>query len=163
MLRRPPLPRRRLSRRRNRARRKLGPRNRPRPARTDSAPFAIHGTRARMPAFFFSHMLDEIRKAAAEFDATLHRATSLHALDELRVRYFGRKGGLIPTLFTRLKDVAKEQKKDVGDALNKLRDRLEAELKETSDRVAAQEAGRPAAPTQARATPHSAPPPPRHS
>src|SRR5258708_12015047 len=87
-------------------------------------------------------MLDEIRKAAADFDATLSRATSLHALDELRVRYFGRKGGLIPSLFTQLKDVAREQKKEVGDALNKLRDRLEAELKEKSDRVAAEEAAR---------------------
>lgn len=87
-------------------------------------------------------MLDEIKKAAADFDATLSRATSLHALDELRVRYFGRKGGLIPGLFTRLKEVAREQKKDVGDALNKLRDRLESELKEKSERVAAEEAAR---------------------
>ena len=85
-------------------------------------------------------MLDEIRNASAEFDATLAHATSLQALDELRVRYFGRKGGLIPALFTRLKDVPKEQKKDVGDALNKLRDRLESELKEKSDRVSAEEA-----------------------
>lgn len=85
-------------------------------------------------------MLDEIRNASAEFDTTLAHATSLQALDELRVRYFGRKGGLIPALFTRLKDVPKEQKKDVGDALNKLRDRLESELKEKSDRVSAEEA-----------------------
>jgi phenylalanyl-tRNA synthetase alpha chain len=87
-------------------------------------------------------MLDDIRKAAAEFDAALSRATSLRALDELRVRYFGRKEGLVPAFFSRLKEVAKEQKKDVGDALNKLRDRLEAELKEKSDRVAAEEAAR---------------------
>src|SRR5260221_14575769 len=85
-------------------------------------------------------MLDEIRKAASDFDALLSRATSLHQLDDLRVRYFGRKGGLIRGLCTRLKEVAREQKKDVGDALNKLRDRLEAELKEKSDRVAAAEA-----------------------
>ena len=87
-------------------------------------------------------MLDDIRKAAAEFDAALSRATSARALDELRVRYFGRKEGLIPGFFSRLKEVAREQKKDVGDALNKLRDRLEADLKEKSDRVAAEEAAR---------------------
>src|SRR5260221_9408072 len=85
-------------------------------------------------------MLDEIRKAASDFDALLSRATSLHQLDDLRVRYFGRKGGLIPGLFTRLKEVAREQKKDVCDALNKLRDRLESDLKEKSERVAAPEA-----------------------
>src|SRR5207248_889853 len=36
----------------------------------------------------------------------------------------------------------KEQKKDVGDALNKLRDRLEGALAEKSDRVAAEEVTR---------------------
>jgi phenylalanyl-tRNA synthetase alpha chain len=87
-------------------------------------------------------ILDEIRQLAAEFDAKISSATSVQKLDELRVRYFGRKGGAIPALFTRLKEVSKEQKKDVGDALNKLRDRLESELKERSERVAAEEAAR---------------------
>jgi len=85
-------------------------------------------------------MLDEIAQAGREFDAALAAANTAHSLDELRVRYFGRKGGLIPALFARLKEVPKEQKKDVGDALNKLRDRLESSLKEKSDAVAAAEA-----------------------
>jgi phenylalanyl-tRNA synthetase alpha chain len=84
-------------------------------------------------------MLDQIQKAAAEFDAALHAATTARALDDLRVRYFGRKEGLIPSFFSRLKEVAKEQKKEVGDVLNKLRDRLEQELKEKTERVAAEE------------------------
>jgi phenylalanyl-tRNA synthetase alpha chain len=87
-------------------------------------------------------MLDETLQIAREFDAALAAANDSHALDELRVRYFGRKGGLIPALFTRLKEVPKEQKKDAGDALNKLRDRLEAELKEKSERIAAAETSR---------------------
>src|SRR5258708_29095820 len=41
-----------------------------------------------------------------------------------------------------MKEGAKEQKKDAGDALNKLRDRLESELKEKSERIAAEEAKR---------------------
>src|SRR5687767_9938733 len=87
-------------------------------------------------------MLDEISQAGSDFDTELEAANDVKTLDDLRVRYFGRKGGLIPALFARLKEVPKEQKKDVGDALNKLRDRLEEGLKEKSERVAAEEARR---------------------
>ena len=87
-------------------------------------------------------MLDETLRISREFDAALAAANDSHALDELRVRYFGRKGGLIPALFARLKEVPKEQKKDAGDALNKLRDRIEAKLKEKSERIAAAETSR---------------------
>ncbi len=87
-------------------------------------------------------MLDQIAKAGRDFDAALAAANDVRSLDDLRVQYFGRKGGLIPALFAQLKDVPKEQKKDAGDALNKLRDRLESELKAKQERVAAQEAAR---------------------
>jgi phenylalanyl-tRNA synthetase alpha chain len=87
-------------------------------------------------------MLEDIQKSSSDFDAALAAANTTHALDDLRVHYFGRKGGLIPALFSRLKEVPKEQKKEVGDALNKLRDRLESELKEKTERVAADEARR---------------------
>jgi phenylalanyl-tRNA synthetase alpha chain len=87
-------------------------------------------------------MLDDIQHAGREFDDALAAAGDARALDELRVRWFGRKEGLIPALFARLKDVPKEQKKDVGDALNKLRDRAESALKEKSERAAAEESAR---------------------
>ena len=87
-------------------------------------------------------MLDEISQAGSDFDSALAAADTAASLDELRVRYFGRKGGLIPALFTRLKDVPKEQKKEVGDALNKLRDRIEEALKEKTERVVAEEVKR---------------------
>ena len=90
-------------------------------------------------------MLDDLHALGTDFDAALAAADSAAALDELRVRYFGRKGGLIPALFTQLKDVPKEQKKEVGDALNKLRDRIETELKEKIERVSAAEAANKAA------------------
>ena len=85
---------------------------------------------------------DQIAKASAEFDAALEAAHDIKALDELRVRYFGRKGGIVPALFAELKEVPKEQKKDAGDALNKLRDRLESALQEKTGRVGAAEAAR---------------------
>ena len=87
-------------------------------------------------------MTDDITKAGSEFDAALSAANDTRALDALRVHYFGRKGGLIPALFGKLKDVPKEQKKDVGDALNKLRDRLEQALKAKTEDVASAEAKR---------------------
>src|SRR5437899_4156146 len=84
-------------------------------------------------------MLDEIATIVREFDSALASASSAREIDDLRVRYFGRKAGLVPALFARLKEVPKEQKKSVGDALNKLRDRLEKALKEKTERVAAEE------------------------
>ncbi len=87
-------------------------------------------------------MIDQITKAGADLDRALEAANDVKSLDELRVRTFGRKGGLIPALFVQLKDVPKEQKKQVGDALNKLRDRIETALEEKTERVAAGEAAR---------------------
>jgi phenylalanyl-tRNA synthetase alpha chain len=84
-------------------------------------------------------MLEDIARIGREFDAALDGANTAVALDEIRVRYFGRKGGIIPALFARLKEVPKELKKDAGDALNKLRDRAEVSLKEKTERVAAEE------------------------
>jgi phenylalanyl-tRNA synthetase alpha chain len=85
-------------------------------------------------------MLDEIARASAEFDAALNAANDKRSLDDLRVHYFGRKQGLVPALFARLREVPKEQKKETGDALNKLRDRLEQALDEKSARITAQSA-----------------------
>ena len=87
-------------------------------------------------------MIDDIAKIGSDFNRDLASANDARAVDEVRVRYFGRKGGLIPALFSRLKEVPKEQKKDAGDALNKLRDRAEEALKAKSERVAGEEAKR---------------------
>src|SRR4051812_10904380 len=90
-------------------------------------------------------LIDEISKAGSEFDAELAAANDSRSLDDMRVRWFGRKGGRVPEFFSRLKEVPKEHKKDVGDALNKLRDRIEAELKAKTDSIADVEAKKKAA------------------
>jgi phenylalanyl-tRNA synthetase alpha chain len=87
-------------------------------------------------------VIDDISKTGADFDRDLSAANTARELDEVRVRYFGRKSGAVPALFARLKEVPKEQKKDAGDALNKLRDRMENALKEKSERVATEESAR---------------------
>src|SRR5262245_39359274 len=87
-------------------------------------------------------LIDEITRTTDEFDASLGNASTTAQLDELRVRYFGRKGGLIPAFFSRLKEVPKDQKREIGDALNKLRDHAEEALKAKSERIAAEESAR---------------------
>ena len=80
-------------------------------------------------------MIEEITGIGTAFDRELEAATDTRSLDAVRVQYFGRKGGLIPALFGRLKDVPKEQKREVGDALNRLRDRIQSALDEKSARL----------------------------
>jgi len=87
-------------------------------------------------------MLETIRATEKEFDASLAAASSLKDLDAVRVKFFGRKEGLIPALFAELKSVPKESKKEVGEALNNLRQRLESTLKEKLDAATAAEAAR---------------------
>ena len=71
---------------------------------------------------------EDVERARREFDDAVAAARTPKELDELRIRFLGRKGGLVHELFARLKEVPKEQKKDVGDALNKLRDYVEEKL-----------------------------------
>ena len=73
-------------------------------------------------------MIEDLEKVSTEFDAALAAANDKRSLDDVRVQYFGRKSGIIPGLFARLRDVPKEQKKEAGDALNKLRDRIQEAL-----------------------------------
>jgi phenylalanyl-tRNA synthetase alpha chain len=101
-----------------------------------------------MPAFFvleafiLDPMLETIRETEKLFDDGLASAASHRELDALRVKFFGRKEGLIPALFTQLKSVPKESKKDVGEALNNLRARLEEALRERLEKAAAEDAAR---------------------
>ena len=87
-------------------------------------------------------MLDEIERTRRDFDAAVAAARTSKDLDEVRIRFLGRKGGLVHALFARLKEVPKEQKKDAGDALNKLRDHVEQTLEARVAAVAAEEAAR---------------------
>lgn len=87
-------------------------------------------------------MLEEIRRVEKEFEEKIAGADDHAALESLRVEYFGRKGGLVPAMFGKLKAVPPEEKRSVGDALNTLRDRIESELKEKLEQAAAAEAER---------------------
>ncbi len=76
-------------------------------------------------------LIDDLDSLRAEFDQALDQARTPAELDALRVRWFGRKGGLVPALFSRLKEVPPDRKREAGAALNTFRDEIEARLKET--------------------------------
>jgi phenylalanyl-tRNA synthetase alpha chain len=80
-------------------------------------------------------MIEEINQLREQFSRELAASSTLPALDELRVRYFGRKGGIVHALFARLKEVPPDQKKQVGESLNAFRDELDGQLKERLSRA----------------------------
>src|SRR5687768_17091767 len=94
-----------------------------------------------MPEVSTNSMIDEIRRIESEFDRDLAAAVTPADADEVRLRYFGRKGGLIPALFSQLKSVPPDQKKSVGETLNQFRDRADAALKSRTDEILAAGAG----------------------
>jgi phenylalanyl-tRNA synthetase alpha chain len=85
-------------------------------------------------------VIEEIEKLTREFEEKLDSARSADAVEEMRVFYFGRKGGLLPKLFSDLKGVAPEEKRSAGDAINRFRDLVETRLKEKIELVSAEAA-----------------------
>ena len=68
------------------------------------------------------------------FMESLRVAKTLQELDDIRVRFTGKKGEL--TLLLRsLGKLPKEQRKDAGQELNSLRDFIEAELEKTGKTI----------------------------
>ena len=85
-------------------------------------------------------MLQEIADLRKTFEGEIAAARDHAAVEELRVKYFGRKGGLVPALFGKLKSVAADEKKAVGEALNHFRDDVESALKTRLEETAAEAA-----------------------
>ena len=69
-----------------------------------------------------------------KFAAALKAVSNLDELDELRVRFTGKKGDL--TLLLRsLGKISQEKRKEVGQELNKLRDEIEQRLELISKKI----------------------------
>src|SRR3954469_2295826 len=77
-----------------------------------------------MPAEDPTTRLDELR---SEAEAAIVQATDLVALEELRVRYLGRKSELT-TVLRGIRDLPPEQRGPVGKAANEARQTLEQVL-----------------------------------
>lgn len=74
-------------------------------------------------------MIETIAALQTEAEAVIQAAVDEATLEEARVKYLGRNG-LVRAQFQMLGKLPKEEKPAVGDALNKLSQRLEALLKE---------------------------------
>ncbi len=87
--------------------------------------------------------MDDIRE---QFLAELNKAASAKEIDEVRVRYLGRKG--VITLLAKNTDFSKltpEQKRDFGRRLNELKALAESEIGRALEAAKAREAAAPAA------------------
>lgn len=82
-----------------------------------------------------AEMINKIDETRKSFDYDLALVNDSTLLEELRIKYLGRKG-LVSQLFESLKDVSKEDKPKVGQVLNQLKIHTQSkfdELKETYD------------------------------
>lgn len=73
-------------------------------------------------------MLEDIKKISAEFEADLKGVQSAEQLQNLKIKYSGRKDGLVTKLFEQLKNLSVEQKREVGSPLNDLKKLVESSL-----------------------------------
>ncbi|HEY0279418.1 MAG TPA: phenylalanine--tRNA ligase subunit alpha, partial [Solirubrobacterales bacterium] len=83
-------------------------------------------------------MLDQIEKIRLEATEAIVAASTSAALEELRVRYLGRKAELTQIL-RGISQLAPEERGPVGGAANKTRKELEALIEQSSDRLGAAE------------------------
>jgi phenylalanyl-tRNA synthetase alpha chain len=81
-------------------------------------------------------MLDDIRQLRSTIEQDIAAIDSLEAAEAFRLRHLVRKG-TIAGLMDRLREVPKEQKRDVGQALNELRQLAEGAETEARERFAA--------------------------
>lgn len=70
-------------------------------------------------------MKEQIEKIHQDFTAELAKAEDVEAV---RVKYLGRKGGLLSELLKGLKDLSNEQKREVGPVANGVKKEMEAAL-----------------------------------
>lgn len=82
-------------------------------------------------------MLDKISETRKNFDDELLKITNLKSLEELRIKYLSRKG-LIPQLFDSFKNISKEEKRIVGQALNELKNYTQSKYEELKEKLEAE-------------------------
>ncbi|MEO1366606.1 MAG: phenylalanine--tRNA ligase subunit alpha [Acidobacteriota bacterium] len=72
--------------------------------------------------------LEELKTLGEAFDEAAAAATDLEAWDQLRVSWVGRKQGRLRDLMSRMRDIAKEDRRAYGQAVNQLKTRVEATI-----------------------------------
>ena len=83
-------------------------------------------------------MIDRIAELRSEAEAAIAAASSVGELEELRVRYLGRKAEL-PNLLRGVRDLPADQRGPVGRAANEARQALEAQIESRTGEMQAGE------------------------
>jgi phenylalanyl-tRNA synthetase alpha chain len=83
-------------------------------------------------------VIDRIAELRSEAEAAIAAADSSHALEELRVRYLGRRAEL-PQLLRGVAGLPPEERGAVGKAANRARQALEAQIETHADELGARE------------------------
>ena len=79
-------------------------------------------------------MIDKIDETRKSFDENLSKVENLTSLEDLRIKFLSRKG-LVSLLFESLKDVSKEEKPKVGQALNQLKIHTQSKFDELKEKL----------------------------
>ncbi len=79
-------------------------------------------------------MIDKIDETRKSFDEDLSKVENLTSLEDLRIKFLSRKG-LVSQLFESLKDVSKEDKPKVGQALNQLKIHTQSKYDELKEKL----------------------------
>jgi phenylalanyl-tRNA synthetase alpha chain len=75
-------------------------------------------------------ILQSIRETGNNFSSDISSIDNLQKLEEIRIKYLSRRG-ILSTLFENLKEVPKEEKPQIGNQLNRLRNSLQSKYDET--------------------------------
>jgi len=79
-------------------------------------------------------MIDKINETRKSFDEDLSKIENITSLEDLRIKFLSRKG-LVSQLFESLKDVSKEDKPKVGQALNQLKIHTQSKFDELKEKL----------------------------
>ncbi len=80
-------------------------------------------------------MRSRVQEIRRRFDRDLAAASSASALEDVRVRYLGRRAGLLTLLLRDLRDVPAAERAAAGKEVNDLKAHLEAAFRETEGRL----------------------------
>ncbi len=83
-------------------------------------------------------MIEEIELMADEAAEEIARAADAEALEQARVKYLGRKG-LLRQYYQRLRELSDDERREVGQVLNRVRDRLQALVERRLEQIKAEE------------------------
>ena len=81
-----------------------------------------------------AEMINKIDETRKNFDDDLLKVNNLSSLEDLRIKYLSRKG-TVSQLFESLKDVPKEEKPKVGQALNQLKIHTQSKFDEMQEKL----------------------------